>query len=431
MVVLVAVYGVGEALFQPSFAAIVPDVVPHGELLQANALKELVEPLGLRFAGPALGGVLIAAFGVGTALMVNAATFLVSALAVSFMVRQPPHREESGSFTADLREGVSYVRAHAWLWATLAGAALFLLVTYGPYEVLLPYIIRNDLGGDAATFGTVLAAGGLGSIAAALVLSRTGAPRKHVLFMWLAWGVGTALDIGLAVANAAWQMCAIAFVSFAFSTSGMIVWNTLINTLVPAEMLGRVSSVDWFVSVGLIPVSFALTGPVSELLGARLTLGLAGVAGLFSFALLLVPGRARSRTPPAARRASRSGLDLAHVTDVGEVLGVRAGAGAEPAVEDLLEQRRAGAAQRQREHVGVVPAPRAAGGLGVGAQRGADAAHLVRGDRGAGAGPAAHHGLIGTALGHVAGGRLRGPGPVVALLVVERAVGERLVPAPA
>ena len=308
VVVLVAVYGVGEALFQPSFAAIVPDVVPHGQLLQANALKELVEPLGLRFAGPALGGVLIAAFGVGTALMVNASTFLVSALAVSFMVRRPPHREESGSFTADLREGVSYVRAHAWLWATLAGAALFLLVTYGPYEVLLPYIIRNDLGGDAATFGTVLAAGGLGSIAAALVLSRTGAPRKHVLFMWLAWGVGTALDIGLAVANAAWQMCAIAFVSFAFSTSGMIVWNTLINTLVPAEMLGRVSSVDWFVSVGLIPVSFALTGPVSELLGARLTLGLAGVAGLFSFALLLVPGvRDPERHPlPGGRRAQAS-----------------------------------------------------------------------------------------------------------------------------
>ena len=41
------------------------------------------------------------------------------------------------------------MRAHAWLWATLSGAALFLLVTYGPFEVLLPYIIRNDLGGSA------------------------------------------------------------------------------------------------------------------------------------------------------------------------------------------------------------------------------------------------------------------------------------------
>ena len=102
------------------------------------------------------------------------------------MARQPPPRDETSSLRKDLVEGFSYVRAHAWLWATLTGAALFLLVTYGPYEVLLPYIIRNDLEGSAATFGTVMAAGGLGSIAAALVLSRTGAPRKHVTFMWLA-----------------------------------------------------------------------------------------------------------------------------------------------------------------------------------------------------------------------------------------------------
>ena len=55
----------------------------------------------------------------------------------------------------DLGEGFACVRA--WLWGTLVGAALFLLFTFGPFEVLLPYIIRNELGGDAATFGAVLA----------------------------------------------------------------------------------------------------------------------------------------------------------------------------------------------------------------------------------------------------------------------------------
>ena len=49
----------------------------------------------------------------------------------------------------------------------------------------------------------------------------------------------------------------------------MVVWNTLMNTLVPPEMLGRVSSFDWFVSIGLTPLSFAITGPVAELIGAR------------------------------------------------------------------------------------------------------------------------------------------------------------------
>ena len=63
---------------------------PRGELLQANAIRELMEPLGLRFAGPALGGLVIAVFGVGTAFVVDAATFAASAVAVSLMTRQPP-----------------------------------------------------------------------------------------------------------------------------------------------------------------------------------------------------------------------------------------------------------------------------------------------------------------------------------------------------
>jgi predicted MFS family arabinose efflux permease len=304
VIVLVVVYGAGEALFLPAFSAIVPDVVPREQLLHANTLREMMEPLGLRFAGPALGGLLITVFSVGTAFLVDALTFVASALVVSFMSRQPPPREKGHTLTADLREGFAYVRAHAWLWATLTGAALFLLVTYGPFEVLLPYIIRNDLGGSAATFGTVMAAGGLGSIAAALWLSRTGAPRRHVTFMWAAWGVGTVLDIGLAISSAAWQMCAIAFFSFGFATAGMVVWSTLVNTLVPAEMLGRVSSLDWFVSIGLTPLSFALTGPVAEWLGARTTLGLAGAVGLLTFFLLYVPGvRDPERSPLPGPRA--------------------------------------------------------------------------------------------------------------------------------
>jgi transmembrane secretion effector len=290
VVLLVVVYGLGQALFQPAFTAIVPEVVPREELLHANALRELMEPLGMRFAGPALGGALIAAFGVGTAFLIDALTFVLSAAVVMLIRKRPPLRTERGSMWRDLAEGYAYVRAHVWLWGTLVGAAIFLLITYGPFEVLLPYIIRNDLDGDAATFGAVLAFGGLGSILAAMILSRTGLPRKHITLMWTAWTVGIALDVGLAVAGAAWQMCLIAVLSFGLGTVGMIIWNTLMNTLVPAEMLGRVSSFDWFVSIGLTPLSFAITGPVASVLGARTTLALAGILGLATSAFLFLPG---------------------------------------------------------------------------------------------------------------------------------------------
>ena len=125
---LVVFYG-GQALFQPAFAAIVPDVVPRDQLLQANALREVMEPLGMRFGGPALGGFLIALFGVGEALLVDAATFVVSAIAVSLIVAPAGEQDRARLAPADLSEGFAYVRAHSWLWGTLAGAALFLLIT--------------------------------------------------------------------------------------------------------------------------------------------------------------------------------------------------------------------------------------------------------------------------------------------------------------
>ena len=306
VVVLVVAYGVGQALFAPAFTAIIPSVVPREDLLQANALKELMEPVGMRFAGPALGGVLIAVAGVGTALLVDAASFALSAVAVSCMRHRPLVATARRSVRRELATGLAYVRDNAWLWATLCAAALALLASYGPLEVLLPYIIRNDLGSDAATFGVVLSAGGLGSIVAALIVARTGAPRRHVTFMYMAWALAIALDGALAVSGAAWQMCVIAFVSFASITAGMIVWNTLMHTLVPPDMLGRVSSVDWFVSVGLAPISFALTGPVAELLGARTTLGLAGLLGAAACAFLFVPGvRDPERRPLGSPSAAR------------------------------------------------------------------------------------------------------------------------------
>ncbi len=251
IVILVVIYGFGEALFQPAFTAIVPGVVPQEELLQASALRELMEPVGLRFAGPALGGLLIAVAGVGTAFVVDASTFAISAAG------REPHQPPSGA-----RHGVALggrgpprrlrLRARAPLAVgharvRRADAAGGVRPARGAPALPDPQRARRDAG----TFGLVLSAGGLGSIGAALLVSRTGAPRRHMTFMYAAWAFGTLVQGVFAIAGSAWQMCIVAFIGFGLATAGMVVWNTLIQTLVPAEMLGRVSSFDWFVSTGL------------------------------------------------------------------------------------------------------------------------------------------------------------------------------------
>jgi MFS family permease len=291
---LAIVFGTGDAFFGPAFNATVPQIVPQRMLVQANSLDQFIRPFMMALAGPALGGLVVAALGTGAAFMLDAGSFFLSALAISLMssrFRVDRTEEEPTSPLADLREGFRFVRAHAWLWGTLLGAAISLLAFWGPVEVLVPFRIKNDLGGDAADFGLVLAAGGVGAILAAVVMAQLGLPRKHMTFMYVMWAIGCLGIAGLAFATVIWQAMASSFVQQALFASGLIVWGTLIQTLVPVRLLGRVTSLDWLVSTSLVPISFALTGPVAAAVGAETTLAGAGViASGATLACLFIPG---------------------------------------------------------------------------------------------------------------------------------------------
>ncbi len=293
VVLFVVFEGAGEALFGPSFGAIVPELVPGELLVQANSLNQFVEPLGIRLLGPAAGGAAIAAFGTGTAFLITAGTFLVSALAV-FLIRTRrdlPEDANAASVRREVAEGFQFVRAHVWLWGTLLSVALGLLLFVGPYDVLVPYIVKNELGGGADDLGYVFASGGVGAVLAALIVGQRGLPRKHMLFMYIAWSVSMLALAGYGLAEELWHAMVASFIGAGGFTAGLIVWSTLMQKLVPTELLGRVSSFDWFVSVSLIPISFALTGPISAAVGPETTLiGAAVVGAPLTLAFLFLPG---------------------------------------------------------------------------------------------------------------------------------------------
>jgi MFS family permease len=291
LVVLVAFYGAGEALFMPSFTAIVPDIVPRDLLVEANSLDIFVRTMTARMAGPAIGGVAIGAFGTGGAFLLDAATFGVSALALLAMSSRPLVAREPSSVFADVAEGLRFVRSQTWLWGTLVAASITLLCFYGPWEVLIPFVVKNELGGSARDLGFVFGAGGLGAVLSSLVMSQRSLPRKHITFMYGAWTVSGFAIVGYGVAAEIWHAMVAALFAGGLGNAGMIVWMTLLQTRVPSALLGRVSSLDWFVSIGLIPVSFALTGPIAGAVGARETLVGAGLlAGTITFAFLFLPG---------------------------------------------------------------------------------------------------------------------------------------------
>jgi MFS family permease len=312
MLVLVAVFGAATAFFGPAFDAIVPDVLPASLLPQANSLDQFVRPVALRLAGPAVGGFLIEGVGVGWAFALNAATFAVSAAALLAMAA-PTRRiiGPSGSVTGDIRAGFAYIRRHVWLWGTFASAAIAYLCFMGPAEVLLPFLVKNDLHGSAADLGLVFAAGGIGSVGCAALMGQRGIPRRDITFMYLAWTLATVAIAGYGLATAVWQLMLASIAFNGLETAGTIVWATAKQRHVPPALLGRVSSLDWLISIGLLPLSFALTGPVSSVLGVQGTLIAGGVVGsLVTFGALLLPGmraiEGKHEDRPPARPAAAS-----------------------------------------------------------------------------------------------------------------------------
>jgi MFS family permease len=314
IVLLVAVYGAGEALFVPSFQAIVPDLVPADLLVQANSLDTLVRPLAGQLVGPAVGGLAVATLGAGSAFLLDAGTFVVSAACLLAIRARPPvaNRSEQSSMFTDLREGYRFVRSLQWLWLTLIAATLSLLLFFGPAQVLLPYVIKNELGGSSGDFGLALAAAGLGSIGAAIFMGGRSLPRRFITVMYIGWTVAIGIIALWGLATDLWQIMLASVLRGVGITVSMVIWATLIQTRVPRELLGRVSSFDWMLSLALIPVSFALTGPIAAALGARETLVLAGSLGAVALvSFLFVPGmRAIEREAAYDPAGDRAGPDF-------------------------------------------------------------------------------------------------------------------------
>ena len=155
----------------------------------------------------------------------------------------------------------------------------------------MPFVVKNDLHASAGTLGLVLAAGGVGAIGAAAFMARRGQPRRDITFMYATWTLATLAIAGYGLAHAAWQLMAACLLFNALEAAGTIVWATIKQRNVPGLLLGRVSSLDWLISIGLLPLSFALTAPVAAAVGARATLvGAAVIGSVITFGAYFLPG---------------------------------------------------------------------------------------------------------------------------------------------
>lgn len=292
-------FGLATSFYYPAYGAWLPALVPADDLLAVNGFEGMVRPTIGQALGPAVAGSVVAATASGWALLVAATAAGLALLALLPVPSTAVRRDLSGhvgvhpvrSALHDIGEGFVYMWRTPWLLATLVYASLMILLMMGPFEVLVPFLIKDGLGGDAGDHALVLGAFGIGGAVGSLVVAARPMPRRYLTVMNLGWGLGC-LPLALyGYLDDVWMMVALGFVVGALFSGPMVIWGTLLQRRVPPAMLGRVSSLDFFVSLLLMPVSMALAGPVAEAIGLRNTFLLAGLAPMVIAVVAIVWAR--------------------------------------------------------------------------------------------------------------------------------------------
>jgi MFS family permease len=283
--------GAARTLFNPTIRAAFPSVVGGGDLTRANAL--ISGTFGVSFAvGPALGGLLVATVGVEAAFLIDAATYLISALFLSRIPLPRPRREEGTGFIEELRTGFGYLAGARVPLAIVVGAFLTILAVNAtaPAEV---FLARDTFGAGDAGYGLLVGIWGggvvLGSALVALLSGRIDLLVPYFLGIFasaLAFaGVGTAPIFAFALGA-----LAVAGVSNGIDN---VTTDTILQERVPEDLLGRVFAAR-FLTYGVgEAVAYPVGGLIVDSVGPRSTYLLAAVAiaavGLALLLFLAVP----------------------------------------------------------------------------------------------------------------------------------------------
>lgn len=194
---------------------------------------------------------LVAAFGAGWVFAIDAVSFAISALFLSLLRVPLPPLPERQSFLADLAHGWREVRSRQWVWASLIAFGIGNMA-WGAMSVLGPVISQREFNGPT-TRGLLSAAGGVGGVVGGVIVLRS-------------------------------------FLGFLTVVLANTLWETVLQARVPRASLSRVSSYDYAVSFIFLPIGYAIWGLLSDAIGIRATLVLAGgIVIATKLAVLLAP----------------------------------------------------------------------------------------------------------------------------------------------
>jgi MFS family permease len=273
--VLASINGVTNAFDIPTRQSFVVEMVGKEDLLNAIALNSSMFN-GARIVGPAIAGILVSAVGEGWCFLGNAVSYIAVIIGLLLIrVVQAPRSGSSASAVARIKEGFTFVARTMPIRALLLLLGLVSLMGM-PYAVLMPIFADQILNGGVRGLGILMGASGTGALIAALTL----ASRKGIkgLGLWVAVssGVFGVFLILFSFSTSFWLSAAL-LVPVGFSMMlQMSSSNTLVQSMVPDELRGRVMAVYSMMFMGMAPIGALLSGSVANYLGAPATVAIGG-----------------------------------------------------------------------------------------------------------------------------------------------------------
>ena len=275
--VMATLLGLVTVVDSPARQAFVTDLVPPADYVNAQAINSTIHNAG-RLVGPAVAGLVIAAAGAGPAFAVNALSFVAVLAGLARIDRSKLYRTERlARGKGQVREGLRYAWGHRQVRATLLLVAVVGLFGQN-FRVVLPITATEVLGGNAATYGYLTAALGLGAVMGALgAASRQTVTGRGLLLWTVAFGVvnlATALVGGLMVALAA--LVAVGVTNILFNTLA----RTLLQLRSDPVVQGRVMALHGLLFLGTTPIGGPLLGWVCAAWGSEWAWVVAGTTAL-------------------------------------------------------------------------------------------------------------------------------------------------------
>jgi len=284
-VVFYALYGIAMAFFSPASTGLLPETIPASELQRANGLVGMTRSV-TAIAGAAVGGVLVATIGAGSAIAVDSVSFAVSAVCLGLMRQRRSTAVEREPFRQELVEGWREVRSRRWVWMTILNVSLAMMLYVAPLDVVGPIVANDSLGG-ATAWGLISASFALGMAAGGLMLMRVTLERPMLVAALLF--LFTSLSPVLMAIPAPVALICAAYLADGFGVGiYLTTWETALQREIPERVLSRVSAWDWMGALAGMPLGYALTGPVIALVGQDATLAAMAASGIMFAVWMLV-----------------------------------------------------------------------------------------------------------------------------------------------